>query len=131
MSPAVVSLRPITDANREAVEALAVAPDQGRFVSGVRESILEAGVLRAFMLRGSNFLPLSSVGHSLAAYRALLFGWRTTPRGIWTDLYMWQQFLEHRGCGSRADPVRRSSTSLRPPARRAWTLADRLSELER
>jgi diamine N-acetyltransferase len=38
----VVSLRPITDANREAVESLAVTPDQGRFVSGVRESLLEA-----------------------------------------------------------------------------------------
>ena len=38
----VVSLRSITDANREAVEALAVTPEQGRFVSGVRESILEA-----------------------------------------------------------------------------------------
>jgi diamine N-acetyltransferase len=37
-----VSLRPITDENRETVEALAVTPDQGRFVSGVRESILEA-----------------------------------------------------------------------------------------
>jgi hypothetical protein len=41
-SHTVVTLWPITDANREAVEALAVAPDQGRFVSGVRESILEA-----------------------------------------------------------------------------------------
>ena len=41
-SHAVVSLRPITDANREAVEALAVTPEQGRFVSGVRESMLEA-----------------------------------------------------------------------------------------
>jgi diamine N-acetyltransferase len=38
----VVSLKRIADANREAVEALAVTPDQGRFVSGVRESILEA-----------------------------------------------------------------------------------------
>jgi diamine N-acetyltransferase len=38
----VVSLRPITEANRDAVETLAVAPDQRRFVSGVRESILEA-----------------------------------------------------------------------------------------
>ena len=37
-----VSLRPIDDANREAVEALTVTPDQERFVSGVRESILEA-----------------------------------------------------------------------------------------
>jgi diamine N-acetyltransferase len=38
----VVSLQPITAANREAVEALAVTADQGRFVSGVRESLLEA-----------------------------------------------------------------------------------------
>jgi diamine N-acetyltransferase len=38
----VVSLRPITEANRAAVETLAVAPDQRRFVSGVRESLLEA-----------------------------------------------------------------------------------------
>ena len=37
-----VSLRPISDTNREAVEALAVTPDQQRFVSGVRESLLEA-----------------------------------------------------------------------------------------
>ena len=32
----------MADANREAVEALAVPPDQRRFVSSVRESILEA-----------------------------------------------------------------------------------------
>src|SRR5690348_1845759 len=37
-----VSLRPIKDANREAVEALAVAPAQRRFVSTVRDSLLEA-----------------------------------------------------------------------------------------
>ena len=37
-----VSLRPITDANRDAVEALHVTPGQSRFVSGVRESLLEA-----------------------------------------------------------------------------------------
>jgi diamine N-acetyltransferase len=37
-----VSLRPITDANRADVEALAVTPSQRRFVSGVRESLLEA-----------------------------------------------------------------------------------------
>jgi diamine N-acetyltransferase len=37
-----ISLQPITDANREAVEALAVGPAQRRFVSGVRESLLEA-----------------------------------------------------------------------------------------
>ena len=37
-----ITLRPVTDANRDAVEALAVAPGQRRYVSGVRESMLEA-----------------------------------------------------------------------------------------
>jgi predicted acetyltransferase len=37
-----VSLRAISDANREAVEALRVSPAQERFVSGVAESLLEA-----------------------------------------------------------------------------------------
>jgi hypothetical protein len=37
-----VSLRPIDDANREAVVALRVSPAQERFVSGVAESLLEA-----------------------------------------------------------------------------------------
>jgi diamine N-acetyltransferase len=38
----VVSLRPITPWNREAVEALRVAPGQERFVSGVADSLREA-----------------------------------------------------------------------------------------
>jgi diamine N-acetyltransferase len=38
----VVSLRPITDANRAEVEALRVAPGQEQFVSGVADSLLEA-----------------------------------------------------------------------------------------
>jgi diamine N-acetyltransferase len=37
-----VSLRPVTGANRDAVEALAVAPAQRRFVSSVRDSLQEA-----------------------------------------------------------------------------------------
>jgi diamine N-acetyltransferase len=38
----VVALRPITDSNREAVEALRVSPAQQRFVSNVAGSLLEA-----------------------------------------------------------------------------------------
>jgi diamine N-acetyltransferase len=37
-----VSLRPLTDANREAVEALRVSPGQDRFVSAVADSLREA-----------------------------------------------------------------------------------------
>jgi diamine N-acetyltransferase len=38
----VITLEPITDANREGVEGLRVGPGQERFVSGVRESMREA-----------------------------------------------------------------------------------------
>jgi diamine N-acetyltransferase len=37
-----VSLRPLTDENRQAVEALRVAPGQERFVSSVADSLREA-----------------------------------------------------------------------------------------
>jgi diamine N-acetyltransferase len=38
----VVSLRPLSESNRQAVEALRVSPSQARFVSGVAESLREA-----------------------------------------------------------------------------------------
>jgi len=38
----VVSLRPLTESNREAAEALRVSPSQERFVSSVADSLLEA-----------------------------------------------------------------------------------------
>lgn len=38
-----VSLRPLTEANRQAVTALRVAPGQERFVSSVERSLAEAG----------------------------------------------------------------------------------------
>ncbi len=49
--------------------------------------------LREYMLAGDNGIPLAPVGHRLDAYRRLPHGWRTTPAGTPTDLYMWQQFL--------------------------------------
>jgi diamine N-acetyltransferase len=38
----VVSLRPLSESNRQAAEAMRVSPTQERFVSGVAESLLEA-----------------------------------------------------------------------------------------
>jgi glycosyltransferase involved in cell wall biosynthesis len=38
-------------------------------------------------------IPLSMVGHTLDAYRRLPHGWRVTPPDIWTDHYMWQQWM--------------------------------------
>jgi glycosyltransferase involved in cell wall biosynthesis len=43
---------------------------------------------------------LSCVGHSLDFYKKLPYGWRTTPKGQFTDIYMWDQFLMHPECKS-------------------------------
>lgn len=37
--------------------------------------------------------PLPMAGHRLDAYKKLPHGWRTTPSGSGTDVYMWRQFL--------------------------------------
>jgi glycosyl transferase family 2 len=40
-----------------------------------------------------NAVSLTGTAHTVAAYRRLPHGWRTTPPGRWPDHYMWQQFL--------------------------------------
>ena len=51
-------------------------------------------------------IPLSFAGHTLAMYRRLPHGWRTTPPDRYTDNYMWQKFLAQPGC--------RTATSTHP-----------------
>ena len=107
--------------------ALKIAPD-GSVSPWL--ATLEAGVFRAHMHRGSNFLPLSVVGHRLSAYRALPHGWRTTPEPMPTDLYMWQQFLNQAGL-RLASGSRPTVLNFPAPARQEWTLTEREAELER
>jgi GalNAc5-diNAcBac-PP-undecaprenol beta-1,3-glucosyltransferase len=83
---------------------------------------------RQLLLGGENRIPLSCSGHTLAAYRRLPHGWRTTPDNVPTDLYMFQQFLV-------TDWVRTVSGS-RPtclhfpsPDRFDWSSERRLAEL--
>jgi GalNAc5-diNAcBac-PP-undecaprenol beta-1,3-glucosyltransferase len=55
---------------------------------------LSAPRFREWELRpGRNAVSLTGTAHTVAAYRRLPHGWRTTPPGCWTDHYMWQQFL--------------------------------------
>ena len=110
----VVSLRPIDDANREAVEALAVTPDQERFVSGVRESILEAAehpdaqalywaiyaeeTLVGFVMSADEVGSPDYIAHYLWK---LLIGERYQRRGFGTatlDLII--EFFRNRGVGT-------------------------------
>jgi glycosyltransferase involved in cell wall biosynthesis len=78
--------------------------------------------------RGS--IGLTGVAHTMAAYRRLPYGWRTTPEGMPTDHWMWLQFMELPGIrvarGERLtyltfpDPV----FGKLPDAERAEQLAD-------
>ncbi len=50
-----------------------------------------------------NAFDLTFAGHTLAAYRRLPEGWRTTPPEFpWTDLYMWRQFLSQPWCRAKS-----------------------------
>jgi Glycosyl transferase family 2 len=40
-----------------------------------------------------NFFGPTVTGHTLGAYRRLPEGWRPAPAEMWSDLYMWRQFL--------------------------------------
>ena len=66
--------------------------------------------------------------HTMALYRRLPHGWRTTPPGFAPDKYMWAQCL--------ADPRTAARSGARPtailfpdPPRRRWPLQRRLDEL--
>jgi GalNAc5-diNAcBac-PP-undecaprenol beta-1,3-glucosyltransferase len=71
----------------------------------------------------------TGAAHTMALYRRLPEGWRTTPRGLAADKYMWQQCL--------ADPATVARSTSRPtsivfpdPARRDWPWEKRLAELD-
>jgi GalNAc5-diNAcBac-PP-undecaprenol beta-1,3-glucosyltransferase len=77
---------------------------------------------------GLNFLSLSAVTHSLEFYRSLPCGWRTTPEGIPTDLYMWQQCIaapSFRATGIYAATIIHCGKDLR----KDWSLDERLAEI--
>ncbi|MCB1475821.1 MAG: glycosyltransferase family 2 protein [Rhodobiaceae bacterium] len=48
-----------------------------------------------------NIAGLTTVAHTLAAYRSLPEGWSPAPVGIFTDLYMWRKFLSDPSCRVR------------------------------
>ena len=84
---------------------------------------------RRSIQEGVNFIPLSHAAHRMSAYRRLPEGWRTTPPGIPTDLYMWQQFLSNPSCRMVSGSL---PTVLNFPAsmRKEMSLEERLAELE-
>lgn len=77
-----------------------------------------------------NGIPLSFAAHTLAMYRQLPHGWRTTPRRHFTDIYMWQQFLREPNCRAASGTT---PTILYFPKylRPCWPVDRKLKELRR
>ncbi len=76
-----------------------------------------------------NFIPLSCGAHTLAFYRKLPHGWKTSPPGVWTDLFMWRQFLTAPGCRS-VSGWRPTVLHFPTPDRKDWSIERRLEEMQ-
>lgn len=76
-----------------------------------------------------NGVGLSQVAHRLDFYQRLPHGWRTTPKGDWSDHYMWQQMLNQLEVRATCSML---PTALQFPApyRVEMSLTERYQELE-
>lgn len=83
---------------------------------------------RRLLLSGVNRVPLSCGAHTLACYRRLPAGWRTTPPDRHTDLFMWQQILSQPGCRA-ASGMRPTVLHFPSPFRKHMSLEERVDEL--
>ena len=77
-----------------------------------------------------NPVPLSAGAHRLDSYLKLPFGWRTTPKSMPTDIYMWIQFLEQKNFTFSSSTVL-SVVKFTSTNRKNWTNRQRYEELER
>jgi glycosyltransferase involved in cell wall biosynthesis len=86
---------------------------------------------RRWILKGwevGNGIPLTFAGHTMDLYRRLPHGWRTTPDGLYTDIYMWEQILAVDSCRAVSGYT---PTVLYFPSypRRGWGVEKRRREL--
>lgn len=73
-------------------------------------------------------IPLRCGGHTLSFYHTLPYGWRTTPIGISTDVYMWQQILSQSTCKAISSMIP-TTIAFPSPIRKSWTIERRREEI--
>jgi GNAT superfamily N-acetyltransferase len=106
-----VVLREITDANREAVLALQVAPGQERFVSSVRHSLREA----AENPHGKPWYRAIYVGDEPVGFVMLSWDVEPQPPEIIGPWFLWKLLIEerHQGRGYGREVVRQVAELVR------------------
>ena len=83
---------------------------------------------RSRLFENKDGFGLANGGHTLAAYRRLPEGWRTTPEDTATESYMWRQFLEQSWCMALSLQVP-TVLHFGSPYRRGWLIEQRMAEL--
>jgi len=126
----------------EHVEKMASALERAEFAHTLPVSIKEAGSIHtwpadlgraderdAVISQRRSVVPLSCAAHTMALYRRLPHGWRTTPDDTRIDRYFWAQLLSQPGVHAVST---RSPTALHfpSPLRAGWTPERRAAELE-
>jgi glycosyltransferase involved in cell wall biosynthesis len=84
--------------------------------------------VRERLMAGQNNASLSTVAHTMRAYRALPFGWRPAPEPVSPPLYMWQQFMADAACRAITG-TRLTSINFPDSWRSGWSAADRAREI--
>ncbi len=91
---------------------------------------LSLPAFRRLICEVENRIPLCVAAHTLEFYRRLPYGWRTTPPGIFTDWYMWQQVLGVRDCRARSG-FEMTMLHFASSQRGDVCMQDRLKELDK
>ena len=77
------------------LETLLELFEKGNFVSSNYFRLFQNGDIRYGYSNARQHFVFSAVAHTYEFYRHLPYGWRTTPPDVFTDDYMWAQFMEH------------------------------------
>ncbi len=130
-----VTLREITDANRDAVTALKVRPGQENFVDGVAESIQEA----AETPEGAPWYRAIYAAEEPVGF--VMLSWNVTPQpGIIGPWYLWRLLIDERFQGRgygraalrrvidliRAEGASELLTSYQPGIGEPWPFYEKL-----
>jgi len=94
------------------------------------EANLESARIQEKMLNEKwNFFGPTCVAHTKEAYLKLPFGWRPRPEGMWSDLFMWRQWIDQKRFKFLTIPC---STTLHFPSslRPHTSISERLIELD-
>jgi len=76
-----------------------------------------------------NKISLTGAAHTMDLYRRLEFGWRTSPKNVWSDHYMWKQIFSTPNVKLSSSKL---STTIKVPSvsRKKDNEYERKSEIE-